>query len=230
MATKTQKPKTSPIAIELARINTEAMDRYRTKYYPQEKAFVQDVRQSLPETTQRALNVGNVATQQAFAREAPTVDRNLSVSGVDPSSGRGLSTLSGIQQDKALSGAQNAAQGTQAARTAYYTNLSNLVAKGKGQEAQALQTGSNAADAATRQSIMDARAAAAARSGLKGLAGTAAGIGAGYALTPAAGSSQANMIRQANAGDYTPTALRYPQFDTPQIDVEGLIPQFSVGN
>lgn len=183
MALKKQKKvKPSAVEIELSKINQEALQTYKQKYYPTEQKFVKDIANSEAPAQARAVNDAAVSQEQAFSREQPGLQLGAAQAGIDPSSGRGMSINSGLNRDKANAKTQSTANANTAATKGYLGNLTSLVGQGKGQQGNALQLGGNVADAAQRQSILDARAAAAARSAVQGGLGTAAGYTAAYGM------------------------------------------------
>lgn len=214
---KPKAPKETEASKWLARISLDAMDRYEKKYYPQEKAFVQDVAASQKGLQQEAVGDAGASTEMAFGREQPGVALGMAQRGVDPSSGRGMATMTGMQQDKGQSKGLGMADARQGANSTYYTNLAKMVNTGKGQQAGAIRGASAVADAANRQSILDARAAAAARNARNQFAGTVGGIGVGYGL------DQINRMPQAyNPNSNWLSRGPYNADVTPSFDHSGL--------
>lgn len=214
---KPKAPKETEASKWLAKISLDAMDRYEKQYYPVEQQFARDVAGSQGALQKEVVGDAAASTEMAFAREQPQLALGMAQKGVDPSSGRGLSAMTGMQQDKGQSKGLGMADARQGADTNYYSNLMKMVQTGKGQQAGVLQGAGVVADAANRQSILDARASQAARNARNQFAGTVAGIGVGYGL------DQINRMPQA----YDPnnnwlTRGPYNSNPTPSFDHSGL--------
>ncbi len=215
MAKAPKEPKETESSKWLRKISKQAMDRYQTKYYPMERQFVRDIQGSQESMGERARDDAGVATEQAFAKEEPGLALGMARAGVDPSSGRGISTMSGMNEDKAQSKAAGLTAGTNNANNAYYQNLLSTIQTGKGEQAGVMQGAAQVADSTNRQAILDARAAAAAREARNQVFGTAAGYGLGgmmdrYKAGGAPGVNEAGMAPQQTGFGYS-----YGYNDTP---------------
>jgi hypothetical protein len=181
MSGSPNKIKASPEEAALADIAKKNIDYYTKNYLPVTKNIIQDFQGSLPYQERQQLGMASGAVEQAFAREAPTIQNNMAAQGVDVSSGRGLRTLADFNANKGTSKANALADTRNAVNNTYLQNLANIARMGQGQQAGSLQTMGSIADRSQQQAILDARASAAARNAVSGLAGQAIGYGLGAA-------------------------------------------------
>ena len=141
---------------------------------------------------------GDAATQtsSAFGEARDKTAANLAASGVDPTSGKYQSTMKDITDKQSVSqhDTVSRAQNTQADK--YTAGLSDVVAIGNGQEADALSGYSSLASSSAAKAASDAESAFNSHSALTNGLGTAAGMYAKYGLkdttTSNAGSSLTN--------------------------------------
>lgn len=141
---------------------------------------------------------GGAATQtsSAFGEARDKTAANLAASGVDPTSGKYQSTMKDITDKQSVSQLDTVsrAQNTQADK--YTAGLSDVVAIGNGQEADALSGYSSMASSSAAKAASDAESAFNSHSALTNGLGTAAGMYAKYGLkdttTSNAGSSLTN--------------------------------------
>ncbi len=208
---KPKKPKETESAKWLAKISKDAMANYEKKYYPLERQHAMDMKNNYASREDRLTDDAGVATEMAFGRDEPQVQLGMANAGVDPSSGRGLSTISGRAQDKGMSKGLGMSDARQGAKNTYYSDLLNTIRTGKQQEAGAIQGAAPVADASNRQAILDSRASAAARDARNQFLGTVGGYGLGYGMdamkapssSPTAPPSQ-EQASQYNWGSNTP--------------------------
>lgn len=125
---------------------------------------------------------GDAATQtsSAFGEARDKTAANLAASGVDPTSGKYQSTMKDITDKQSVSQLDTVsrAQNTQADK--YTAGLSDVVAIGNGQEADALSGYSSLANSSASKAQADAESAFNSHSALTNGLGTAAGLYAAY--------------------------------------------------
>lgn len=125
---------------------------------------------------------GDAATQtsSAFGQAREQAATTMASSGVDPTSGKYQSTMKSLTNDQIASqnDTVNRAQNSQADK--YTAGLSDVVAIGSGQEADALSGYSSLASSSAAKAASDAESAFNSHSALTNGLGTAAGLYAAY--------------------------------------------------
>ena len=177
-----KKPKPTEVEKWQAQISAEALQYVEKNYDPITREFLTDFARNEKEQKQMAMAQANTGVQQAFAQQEPAVEQTMAQRGVDPSSGAGLSTIQKYKNDVEAARSKAAQQAEQGSRRQFLGNTQSLAAQGLGQEANAMQQTNQLAESMNRRAIEDARTSAAARAGLTGAIGTAAGYGLGSAI------------------------------------------------
>lgn len=187
-----QVPET-PEARALAEIASQRYEQYKSRFIPIENIAINKTTGDLINPPQIAQNVANIGTQTQFSNAQPGVTANLATRGARPGSGAFGLNMAGFNTDRAVSTGLGQANASGLQRTQALQNMQNMVNIGQGQAGATLTGYGSLADAAARQSFIDAQAAAAARGAIGQTVG--AGLGAYYGtanrtpgLTPPASS------------------------------------------
>lgn len=178
----------------LADIGVDRYENYKQTFQPLEKQAVNDVVSNQQADAQQARNVASANYQQQFGLQRSPVAMGLG----NRTGGGSGAMVSGI-------GASNTNQGsasglgmadTNLASNAKYTNnLSSLINIGQGKAGQALTGLAGATSASDQQSIIDARASAAASNAYKTALGTGAGLAVGTYGSGGVGSYGTNGLK-----------------------------------
>lgn len=187
---KASKPKATELEKWQAAISNDAFQYVQNNYDPVTRSFLREYKNYGPAMQEEAIKNANVAVEQAYADKPAQVVNALENKGVDVSSGRGLSMLSGLTQDKQSAKTAAGAEAGTAADRLHKSNVAGLVATGAGEQGRQLQNAAGLASEAQRKAFEESRADAAARAANMQLIGTVAGMGAGGLkglMTPSAG-------------------------------------------
>lgn len=195
----------------VAAIAAESFRDYEKRWVPIENEMIRQIR-DVDDDIARAGEVSMSGTTQAFGAMRPAVEKGLAAARAAPGSGRFYDAESGLTVRQGASGGLNMAASRQGMRDRALSNLSNVVAMGRGQEAEALTGLSHQASISGQEAITDAARAASDSAAFGTFVGTAAGFGLGaYRPGPAA---------PAPAGAPAPAAV--PTLDTtPMIGPPG---------
>jgi len=179
MCGSSKKIKETPEERELAKISKERWDRYKEKFIPVENKAIQQTIKDLDTPSNQGPSLANLATQSQFSKLEGQVNKGLTLRGARLGSGAMTSSLAGLNIDRAASsaGGQVGALGLQ--RSQSIANLQSLINMGGGYGSEGLTGLSTVADAAARQSFLDAQASAASRAALGNAVGTGVGMYAG---------------------------------------------------
>ena len=149
---------------------------------------------------------GDAATQtsSSFGEARDKSATNLAASGVDPTSGKYQSTMKDITDKQSVSQLDtvNRAQNSQADK--YTAGLSDVVAIGNGQEADALSGYSSLASSSAAKAASDAESAFNSHSALTNGLGTAAGMYAKYGLKDAISPTNNGIGTNSTQSAYQP--------------------------
>ena len=171
----------------LAEIAAERWNDYKQRFIPIENRAIDDIMQDVNTPDMFGAGMANLATQQQFAG----VEQGT-VAGLFKRRAGGNALGAGIinaNRDRIASSASGQANAMGLNTTRNIHNLQSMVNVGLGQAGSALSGMGDAASAAQRQAILDARASAASRAAVGQVAGTAAGLGYGYYNGPSSGNS-----------------------------------------
>lgn len=180
-----------------ASVAADQWDYYQSNLKQYENLFMDKV-DSLNNESNYTKVAGDAATQtsSAFGQARQKTADNLAASGIDPTSGKYQASMKDITNKQVGSQIDTVsrAQNTQADK--YTAGLSDVVAIGNGQEADALSGYSSLASSSAAKAASDAESAFNSHSALTNGLGKAAGMYAKYGLkdttTSNAGSSLTN--------------------------------------
>lgn len=197
--------KDTPEQRQLAQVAAEKWNFAQEKLAPLENAYMESVGDMT--------NAGNMSyiagrtmqsQQQAVSNASEQAGMQLSQAGIDPSSGRAQSAMSGISLGGANAGGETLGRAQFEQENQQIQGLQNIVAIGQGQAGQAQQGLSNIAS----QSAADARQSAAnqfnRRSANLQLLGQLSGAGAANYMNQPAPAQGLNLYQQANTGGVAP--------------------------
>ena len=164
-----------------AQVAQEQWQYYQDNLKQYENLFIDDVNKLNGEQNYAEV-AGDAATQtsSAFGQAREQAAATMASSGVDPTSGKYQSTMKDITDKQSVSQLDtvNRAQNSQADK--YTAGLSDVVAIGNGQEADALSGYSSLASSSAAKAASDAESAFNSHSALTNGLGTAAGLYAAY--------------------------------------------------
>lgn len=164
-----------------AAVANEQWDYYQSNLKQYEDLFMDKV-DNLNDESNYTKVAGDAATQTsgAFGQARQKTADNLAASGIDPTSGKYQSTMKDITDKQSVSQLDtvNRAQNSQADK--YTAGLSDVVAIGNGQEADALSGYSSLASSSAAKAASDAESAFNSHSALTNGLGTASGLYAAY--------------------------------------------------
>lgn len=164
-----------------AQVAQEQWQYYQDNLKQYENLFIDDVNKLNSEQNYAEV-AGDAATQtsSAFGQAREQAATTMASSGVDPTSGKYQSTMKSLTNDQIASqnDTVNRAQNSQADK--YTAGLSDVVAIGNGQEADALSGYSSLANSSASKAQSDAESAFNSHSALTNGLGTAAGLYAAY--------------------------------------------------
>ena len=164
-----------------AQVAQEQWQYYQDNLKQYENLFIDDVNKLNSEQNYAEV-AGDAATQtsSAFGQAREQAAATMASSGVDPTSGKYQSTMKDITDKQSVSQLDtvNRAQNSQADK--YTAGLSDVVAIGNGQEADALSGYSSLASSSAAKAASDAESAFNSHSALTNGLGKAAGLYAAY--------------------------------------------------
>lgn len=165
----------------LADIATKRYERYEQEFIPAENEFIDSV-QSIDEgDSDLAAGTAAAGSQQAFGKAEGKVTSTQQQAGAAPGSGRHNQAIAGTADEAAASRGQAIAGARRGSTERRLSGLQAVSAIGQGQDAEALNTLSDVAREANRESINDAKMAAANRDANAQALGTVVGAGASAA-------------------------------------------------
>lgn len=121
-----------------------------------------------------------VQTTSAFGDSREKLATNLMASGVDPTSGKYQAAMDDVTQSQVSSQIDTTSRAQNDQASKYTAGLSDVVALGAGQKADALEGYSSLANSSGQKAIADAEADYNSKASMLNTIGTAAGAYAGY--------------------------------------------------
>lgn len=193
--------KDTPEQRQLAQVAAEKWNFAQEKLAPLENAYMESVGDMTTDANMSYIAGGTLQSQQQAVSEATEqAGMQLSQAGIDPSSGRAQSVMSGITLGGASAGGETLGRAQFEQENQQVRGLQNIVAIGQGQAGQAQQGLSSIAS----QSAVDARQTAANRFNRRSanlqLLGQVAGAGASSYLNKSAPAQGLNLYDQVSAG------------------------------
>lgn len=151
------KPEESQYSKELAEIASKEWNKYQESYVPVENQYMASVEKMGTEQAREDV-AGDVATSYAksFGEAGQEQERQLAAAGVDPSSGKARGARGDLSEAQAKTTADATSKAQSDVTRAYTGNLANVVAMGKGQEAQAVGGLQDISRAANLEASQDA--------------------------------------------------------------------------
>ncbi|WP_110665215.1 hypothetical protein [Salinicola halophilus] len=196
---KPSTPKDTPEQRDLARVAGEKWNYAQQNLAPLEDEYMRDVGQMTDDG--RMAYVRGRASQgqmQGMSQMLEQGSEQLSQGGIDPSSGRATTAMSGLSMSAAAAGADTTARAQFEQENEQIRGLQNITAMGQGEATQA----QNGLSGIASQSAADARSSAVETFNRKSanlqLLGTAAGMGATYGL----GGGEGPALGGTAAPDY----------------------------
>lgn len=182
------KPKETAEEKALAEIGLERYQDYKTRFVPVENMAIDKVLTDLNKPADVGAGWANTSTQMAFSKLEPQMTRGLTLRGAEAGSGAFTGAVTGLVRDRTKASSLSQVNAGIFKRAQDINNLESLINIGQGQANSSLSGLTDVANAANRQAIIDAQAAAAARAAVGQTVGTVAGVAYGnYAnrtLTP----------------------------------------------
>jgi hypothetical protein len=176
MCGSSKKIKETPEEKTLAKISSERWESYKARYIPVENMMINRTVGKLGKEDPRISGMANTSTQMQFSGLEPKVTSGLTLRGAGPGSGAFTGAVTGLVRDRTKSSTSGQINSNILGTAQNINNLQNIVRLGQGHASGALTGLSQAANAASRQAILDAQAAAAARAAVGQAIGTAAGL------------------------------------------------------
>lgn len=199
--------KDTPEQRQLAAVAAEKWNFAQEKLAPLENAYMESVGDMTSDTNMSYIAGRTLQSQQQAVSEATEqAGMQLSQAGIDPSSGRAQSAMSGIALGGASAGGETLGRAQFEQENQQVQGLQNIVAIGQGQAGQAQQGLSSIAS----QSAADARQASAnqfnRRSANLQLLGQVAGAGTAYGLNTFGGGGSVGGAPTGGfgVGSYSP--------------------------
>lgn len=193
--------KDTPEQRQLAQVAAEKWNFAQEKLAPLENAYMGSVGDMTSDANMSYIAGRTLQSQQQAVSDASQqVGLQLSQAGIDPSSGRAQSAMSGIALGGASAGGETLGRGQFEQENQQVRGLQNIVAIGQGQAGQAQQGLSSIAS----QSAVDARQTAANRFNRRSanlqLLGQAAGAGTANYLNQPSQPQGLNLYDQVSTG------------------------------
>lgn len=193
--------KDTPEQRQLAQVAAEKWNFAQEKLAPLENAYMESVGDMTSDANMSYIAGRTLQSQQQAVSEASNqAGLQLSQAGIDPSSGRAQSTMSGIALGGASAGGETLGRAQFEQENQQVRGLQNIVAIGQGQAGQAQQGLSSIAS----QSAVDARQTAANRFNRRSanlqLLGQVAGAGTASYLNQPSQPQGLNLYDQVSTG------------------------------
>lgn len=164
-----------------ASVAADQWDYYQSNLKQYENLFMDKV-DSLNNESNYTKVAGDAATQtsSAFGQARNAAATTMAASGIDPTSGKYQSTMKDLTEKQASSQLDTVTKAQNSQADKYTAGLSDVVAIGNGQEADALSGYSAMASSSAAKAASDAESAFNSHSALTNGLGTAAGLYAAY--------------------------------------------------
>lgn len=163
---------------ELAKIASEMQADYDTRWKPIRNQLITDVKDAGPERN-RALGVANLESKLAFAKAKPIAERNQTLAGARPGSGRFNASMADMAANEGGSTAGNLVDANQAIDDQRIAGLMSLAQMGRGEQGAAIRGLSDVASMSDRQAEIDANQSLQNSQAAQNTLGLAAGLGLG---------------------------------------------------
>ncbi|WP_051867686.1 hypothetical protein [Vibrio sp. ER1A] len=126
---------------ELAKTAAKEWNRYQDKFVPLENEYIADAHKMGGQAVyDRTAQDTNTAYNAAFSNAGEQTDKHLAASGVDPTSGKRTAAQDSLINSRLEKENQSVSQADQDATNRYTNSLSNVVAMGRGQQTQAVNS------------------------------------------------------------------------------------------
>ncbi|MEZ9681901.1 hypothetical protein AB4306_18290 [Vibrio splendidus] len=161
MGKKNDEQKETKYQKELAKVAANQWNDYQDTFVPVENEYIRRTK-SMGDKSQYDKVSGNVNTSfnSSYDEAGKQVDRGLAAAGVNPASGKASGAQTNLIEDKLGKENQTTSAGQHNATQRYTGNMKNVVAIGKGQEAQATAGLQDISAASGRKASSDAIAEA----------------------------------------------------------------------
>lgn len=167
-----------------AQIAMERFRDYKQDFAPYEDKFISDVADLNSDANyQRVDELAINPLARQFAEEGARMTRDLNTRGVNPNSGKGLMSRSGLNDAQAGAEVDTAAKAGSSQQDNYVTGLKNVVAIGQGQAGEAMQGLSSIAQTSSSYARSAAQDAAQNRSNVQQAGGLVIGAGTRYGMS-----------------------------------------------
>jgi len=163
---------------ELAKVAADEWNRYQEVFVPIENQYIEKVHAmgEEPKYQQVAGDVG-LNYQSNFQQARAATDKSMAAAGINPTSGKSATAQNELVQGQLTGENQAASQGQHDTTRAYTGNMQNVVAAGRGQQTQAV----NSLQDIAASSGAKARNEAYNKANEVSIPGTALGVGASVA-------------------------------------------------
>ena len=167
---------------ELARIAYDKFTQYRSMYPDIENEFFTSVdKLNSSSAINRAADSATTNVNAAYSQAVDNGVKQMTSSGIDPSSGRFRQAISDMNRDKQVATFDNANRTQQTLQDNYLQGKSNIVRMGHGLETEALQGFGQIASASGQNAIDSAYRSHNRRAGNRSAIATGVGAGIGMA-------------------------------------------------